>query len=55
MNDASLADVINLLHVLATTAIANHTRTINFRQLQCRFTWVAYQAYVVGIVLSAQM
>lgn len=42
MNDASIADIIDLLHVLATTAISDHARTVNFRQLQGWFTWVTY-------------
>ena len=42
MNDASVTDIINLLHVLATTAITDHTRTINFRQLQSWFARITY-------------
>ena len=55
MNDAPVTDVINLLHVLATTTITDHTGTINFRQLQCWFAWVANQADVMDVILSAQM
>lgn len=55
VNNAPVADIINLLHVLTTSAASNHARAVYLWQLQGRLAWVTYQAHVVRIVLSTQM
>lgn len=54
MQNAPIAHVIDLLHILAITA-TNHARAVNLWQLQCRLALVANQAHVVGVLLSSQM
>lgn len=55
VQDAPVAHVRYLLHVLATAAASDHARAVDFGQLQGRLALVAYQAHVVRVLLAAEV
>ena len=55
MQDAPIAHVGYLLHVLPAATATDHTRAVDLRQLEGRLARVSYQADVVRVLLASKV